>query len=63
MKKLLLITLILIATTSCGRIKRWTQGFTGNAQEVCYKGVTYLQFVSGSSAAYTIKGDLIPCKE
>ena len=50
MKVLILIALML-TVSSCGKAKRWASGMTGDAYETCHRGVTYLQFTSGSTIA------------
>jgi hypothetical protein len=63
MKKLILITAVLMLTTSCGKINRMISGFTGEGVEECHKGVTYLQFTSGSVTAVDRQGKPLPCNK
>lgn len=60
MKYLVLISLL--AVSSCGRVNRVLQGWTGNAVEVCHKGVSYLQFESGVTVQYSQDGNIIKCE-
>lgn len=60
MRYLLLISL-LVALSGCGNIRRMWSGITGDAMPLCYKGVEYVQFPSGSSVAYDKDGKVLKC--
>jgi len=55
-----IITILLLAT-SCGWAKRVTSTVTGSAIETCHKGVTYLQFPSGSTVGVDQDGKPLKC--
>ena len=59
--KILIIT-GLLALSSCGRMNRIFQGWTGNAVEMCHKGVSYLQFESGVAVQYSQDGKITTCR-
>lgn len=60
--KMIIVLLSVMMLSGCGRIDRWWAGTTGGAVSSCVNGVTYYQFTSGATVAYTIDGRLIPCK-
>lgn len=62
MRFLVLAAFVVIAT-GCGRLDRWFAGVTGNASEICYDGVTYLQFTSGSTVKYDKEGKIVTCDD
>jgi hypothetical protein len=62
MKKVILLCLLSLTLTGCGRFERWWAGTTGNAFETCESGVLYLQFTSGASVAYNVDGSIKTCK-
>lgn len=59
MRKLLILAAVL-ALSACGKVDRAVAGFTGWS-ESCVNGVAYIQFTSGSSAAYTPDGKIKTC--
>jgi len=62
MKKLtLLLFLSGIFLIGCGKVDRMISSYTGAPSEVCYQGVIYLQFTSGSSVKYTTDGKIALC--
>jgi hypothetical protein len=61
MKKLIILSIVALTLTGCGRIDRWFAGITGNATEECVDGVLYLQFTSGASVAYSKDGKIKTC--
>lgn len=60
MKKLMIIAMML-TLTSCGWMNRELSSITGDAYETCHKGVTYLQFTSGSTVAVRPNGKPLTC--
>ena len=62
MKKLMILVM-LMSVTSCGKFNRIVQNITGEAQEVCYKGVTYLQFGSGATVGYNKDNTVMLCAD
>lgn len=56
-----IVILSALALTGCGAFDRGYVWFTGDASEVCKRGVLYYQFTSGSAPAYKADGALITC--
>lgn len=59
MKYLILIMPFMVG---CGAYDRWISSITGDASEVCHKGVVYLQLTSGASVMYNSDGKIATCK-
>jgi hypothetical protein len=53
--------LAMLMLAGCGKIDREVAKITGNAREICHKGVVYLQFTSGASVMYTPDGKVATC--
>ena len=51
----------MLLLASCGNIDRSLAHLKG-AQEICFKGVEYVQFASGASVEYGTDGHIILCK-
>ncbi len=54
--KLLTMLFLSMTLTGCGVWDRLGVAFSGDASEVCYKGIMYVQFTSGASVAYNRDG-------
>ena len=50
----LLLILVAISLSGCGRFDRFMAGLTGDATETCVDGVAYLQFTSGATVKYRV---------
>ena len=61
MKKTLILVIVLLTMTSCGRFGRWWAGVSGYSTE-CVDGVEYLQFVSGVTPKFKPNGSLSLCE-
>lgn len=61
--KCMLLVLIALTMTGCGRFDRWIAGWTGDGVETCHAGVAYVQFTSGTSVKYNQDGSIATCKE
>lgn len=61
MKKLVLAFGVIFALAGCGKIDQMKSHYTGQPSEICVHGVSYLQFTSGSSVAYTREGKIKTC--
>ncbi len=61
MKKIVLISMILLTLSGCGKFDRWAASMLGNASSECVHGVEYLQFTSGASVAYDTDGHVRKC--
>lgn len=61
MIKLILISLTFVSLVGCGKIDRQIASITGDPTSVCYEGVEYVQFTSGSSVAYNTDGTVKTC--
>ena len=61
MKYIIIIT-IGLGLFGCGDYKRFISKITGEAQEFCHKGVSYLQFPSGASVQYNKDGKIATCE-
>lgn len=59
-KKIVLVGFLLVLG-SCGQIDRSLAHIKG-AQEICFKGVEYVQFASGASVEYGPDGQIVSCK-
>ncbi len=59
-KKIVLVAFMLLLG-SCGQIDRSLAHLKG-AQEICFKGVEYVQFASGASVEYGPNGHIVLCK-
>lgn len=59
-KKTILVGFLLLLG-SCGKIDRTLAHIKG-AQEICFKGVEYVQFASGASVEYGPDGHVVMCK-
>lgn len=60
MKKILL-AILLLCVSGCGKFDRWKVAMTGDAVETCHAGVIYLQFTSGATVKYKRDGSISLC--
>jgi hypothetical protein len=49
--------------SGCGAFNRKISAITGDPTEICWKGVTYLQFTSGATVKYTPDGRIATCEK
>lgn len=61
MKTILVISMMAIALSGCGRIDRMTASITGDATKTCVDGVTYMQWTSGATVQVDREGKPVPC--
>ncbi len=58
--KLLVILLLGLTLTACGKVSRMEASLTGNSVE-CIQGVKYIQFTSGVTVMYNQDGTVKTC--
>ena len=61
MIKITVVAVLVIVLSGCGWFDRKIAAVTGTATSVCLDGVSYLQFTSGTSVAYTREGKIKTC--
>jgi len=61
MKKLLASLAIVLSLSGCGWYERQVASLTGTS-EVCYGGVAYIQFTSGTTVKYNPDGTIATCQ-
>jgi hypothetical protein len=59
--KYVIIVMMALSLTACGKVDRTVAGWTGNASETCIDGVTYLQFTSGATVKVDRTGLPVAC--
>jgi len=57
--KLLAILALALTLSSCGYVERLFATVTGGGTATCFRGVTYVQFTSGTSVAYNPDGTIM----
>lgn len=60
--KLIVMLMVVMVLSGCGKLDRWVAGMTGDATKTCVDGVTYLQFTSGACVQVDITGKPVGCK-
>lgn len=61
--KIFVLILITFILSGCGRVQRWWAGTIGDGHEMCHKGVSYIQFTSGTSVKYNPDGSIATCED
>ena len=59
--KMLLVTVLALSLTACGKVSQMEAKLTGNSIE-CIQGVQYIQFPSGVTVMYNQDGSIKTCK-
>ncbi len=59
---LILLLILAVVLSGCGRFDRFVVSLTGDAVETCHDGVTYLQFTSGATVKYNTDGTVAKCQ-
>lgn len=60
MKKILLIAVLALGMTACGKVEQLTAHYTGYSK-MCIDGVSYIQFTSGATVQYNRDGKVVTC--
>lgn len=61
MKNALIVALVSLALTGCGKLDRAGASITGRPTKTCVDGVTSLQFTSGAHVQLDRAGKPVPC--
>ena len=59
--KMLLVAVLALGLTACGKVSQIEAKLTGNSVE-CVQGVHYIQFSSGVTVMYNQDGSIKTCK-
>ena len=59
--KVLLVAVLALSLTACGKVSQMEAKLIGNAIE-CVQGVQYIQFSSGVTVMYNQDGSIKTCK-
>lgn len=61
MKNILILSILALGLTACGKTDQLVAHYTGYSK-VCVDGVQYIQFTSGASVQYDQTGKVVTCK-
>lgn len=59
--KVVVLCIIVVGLTACGRMQREYAGWIGQPTEICVNNVKYLQFTSGATVEYNSRGNIVTC--